>query len=109
MKVNVISDARREFRIQVRYCKKEFGPLASRKLINRVSECLLLLADNPYMGIVDEELSYEKDIQIRTLFIPNQTKVVYVVRDACIYVLAFWNTYQGHDTIKNRLRQRIKH
>lgn len=106
-RVIVLSSAALELRKTVAYVRKEFGEVAASKFKKRVSHTLLLLANNPNMGVIDDSLSDDEQTY-RSIFIPQKTKLIYTKQGGCIHVVMFWNTNQNNTTIKRKLTNLFK-
>lgn len=106
-RVVVLSSAGNELRKTVSYIRKEFGSVAATKFKERVNHTLLLLANNPNMGVIEEFLS-DNGHTYRSIFIPQKTKLVYTVQGECIQVIMFWNTNQNNTTVKQKITSLFK-
>lgn len=105
MKLIILNEAKEELRIQVLYCRDEFGRTAAIKFRDEVKKRLNIIETNPNIGVVEPEFTYN-NFSCRTFFVPNQTRIVYTIIDNHILVLAFWNTRQSTSSIIRNILSR---
>jgi len=91
MTVTWDSEARKNFRHVSRYIRDKFGVKAQQRFVKEVDDLALLLIANPNLGFIDS-LFDGRSKTYRSVVINGLSKLVYLVEDDTIYVVAFWDT-----------------
>lgn len=93
------------------YGRRVFGKIAAKRFLEKVLHLNALLAVNPYLGPVEEQLSggvlKRLPLVYRSIVVTSNYKLIYRVDESaeCLYVVALWdcrtNPMRLYDEIGN--------
>ena len=86
------------------YVNQSFGWTASKKLYDKVMDCVDDLSSFQDLGVVYEGVTYHGD-EVR-LFNIHQNTLVYSLGDDKITIIVFWNNYQNPDRLAQLIGSR---
>lgn len=89
-------------RIAVWYQKK-MGNSAAEKFISGINNVIGLLSSNPYMGLVDLDLSTNKRTY-RSFVEHRNHKIIYYIKKETVYIADIWPNSQNPTNISKRLK-----
>ena len=79
------------------YVNQNFGWTASKKLYDKVMDCVDDFSSFPNLGVIYEGVTYHGG-EVRLLNI-RQNTLVYSFGDDKITIIVFWNNYQNPDCL----------
>ena len=89
---------------EIDYVIQNFGWTASKKLYDKVMDCVDDLSAFPNLGVVYEGVTYHGN-EVRLLNI-RQNTVVYSFGDNKITIIVFWNNFQNPDRLAQLIGSR---
>ncbi len=90
MKVIVTKTAESQIAATGDYIEHEWGRMYKMKFRQRIRQAVSLLRQNPYLGAAEPLLSQEER-QYRSMVATQHNKIIYVVNDDHIEIVAFWD------------------
>ena len=90
MRVVLTDLAKRQIADTARYIRQEFSKKSKDSFLQKVRETRRLLADNPHLGPI-EPLLAERAQTYRSVVVGKLNKMVYLIEDDVIYIVAFWD------------------
>jgi len=91
MKIIWQTRARASYRQVARYINTRFGRKARQEFMQRVKDTERLIKRSPNIGSIDPLYS-DRASAYRSIIINGLNKMVYLINDDTIYIVAFWDT-----------------
>ena len=90
MKIIWQTRARASYRQVARYINTRFGRKARQEFMQRVKDTERLIKRSPNIGSIDPLYS-DRASAYRSIIINGLNKMVYLINDDTIYIVAFWD------------------
>lgn len=85
------AEAQKDFQERLRYIADGYGRKAARKFEANIAQWEKLIAQNPAIGS-KEPLLQELKKEYRSIVTHKYCKLIYLVKEDCIYIAALWDT-----------------
>lgn len=82
----------------VAYCRKQFGPIVSIEVREKIRHSAKLLKSHPHLGRVEPLLVGCTSLEYRSLVVDKVTKIIYTVHREYVYIHLLWDVRrdEGH-------------
>lgn len=88
------------------YYAKDKSKKYAVKIYNEILDSAEQLVDFPEMGIVEQELSEDKN-EYRSLLVRRHFKLVYLIEKSSVYVIALFDCRQDPKTNKQKINKSL--
>lgn len=96
MIVKWFPSAKRDMQFLSVYCRDYFGLVIAARVVSSVRHKINILGEYPYMGKNEPLLSHREE-QWRSLVVHENTKVIYLVGEESVNIVALWDTRRCPD------------
>lgn len=85
--------AEKQWQNAMDYCEEHFGMRIADRFYEKVLHLNTLLATNPFLGSVEEQLNEQSSLTYRSIIVTQNYKLIYRVDEPteCLYIVALWD------------------
>lgn len=75
----------------IAFVEEQWGKTIAQRLLRQTHRISRMLAKHPHLGHIEPLLS-DRPIAYRSIVVERYHKIVYYIKDTCVYVAAVWDT-----------------